>query len=190
MRGRQSHLPEPRVLLRSPAAGDREEFLEAMRASRNLHRPWLDPPTTDDAFEALLRRVTEDFFEPLFVVRRRDGALLGFFNLSWIIRGPLQSAFLGYGAVAAHAGQGYMTEGMELTLLRAFVEMNLHRIEVNIQPGNAASIALAQRCGLKREGYSVRYLKVGGAWRDHERWAITVEDWRARPRRAGRRAGA
>jgi [ribosomal protein S5]-alanine N-acetyltransferase len=182
MRGRQSRLPEPRVLVRSPTAGDREEFLEAMRASRNLHHPWLDPPTTDDAFDALLRRVSEDFFEPLFVVRRRDGALLGFFNLSWIIRGPLQSAFLGYGAVAAHAGHGYMTEGLELTLLRAFAEMNLHRIEVNIQPGNAASIALARRCGFEREGYSVRYLRVGGAWRDHERWAITVEDWHARAR--------
>jgi ribosomal-protein-alanine N-acetyltransferase len=170
------------VLLRSPTAQDRTQFLEAMRASRALHHPWLDPPRTPEAFEALLARVHDDFFEPLFVVRSHDGALLGFVNFSWIIRGPLQSAFLGYGAVAAHAGQGYMTEGMQLTLRRAFMEMDLHRVEANIQPGNAASIALARRCGFKREGYSVRYLKVGGSWRDHERWAITVEDWRARQR--------
>ena len=151
-----------------------------MRASREFHHPWLEPPTTPEAFDVLLRRVNQEFFEPLFVERLEDGALLGFFNLSWIIRGPLQSAFLGYGAVAAYAGHGYMTEGMQLTLLHSFSDMNLHRIEANIQPGNEPSIALARRCGFQREGYSVRYLRVGGAWRDHERWAITREDWRGR----------
>jgi [ribosomal protein S5]-alanine N-acetyltransferase len=170
----------PRVLLRSPTSEDRDEYLEAMRASRALHRPWLDPPTTPQAFDRLLARVHEEPFEPLLLVRLQDGALLGFFNLSWIIRGPLQSAFLGYGAVAAHAGRGYMTEGMELVLQHAFVELGLHRLEANIQPGNEASLALARRCGFEREGYSVRYLRLGGVWRDHERWAITVEAWQAR----------
>ena len=119
----------------------------------------------------------------MLVRRREDGAIVGFFNISQIIRGPLQSAFLGYGGVAAHAGQGYMTEGMELVLERAFTELALHRLEANIQPGNAASIALARRCGFVREGFSERYLKVGGRWRDHERWAIRAELWRSRRRR-------
>ena len=179
MRARRSRLAEPRVRVRSPRPEDQEEFLGAMRASRELHQPWLEPPTTPEAFAVLLRRVHEEFFEPLLVERLQDGALLGFFNFSWIIRGPLQSAFLGYGAVAAHTGHGYMTEGMRLTLRHAFTHMHLHRIEANIQPGNEPSIALARRCGLQREGYSVRYLRVGGSWRDHERWAITVEDWLA-----------
>lgn len=181
----RSRLAEPRVRVRSPRPEDQDEFLRAMRASRKFHHPWLEPPTSPEAFDVLLRRVREDFFEPLLVERVQDGALLGFFNLSWIIRGPLQSAFLGYGAVAAHAGHGYMTEGMRLTLHHAFADMNLHRIEANIQPGNVPSIALARRCGFRREGYSVRYLRVGGAWRDHERWAITVEDWLAHQDDAG-----
>ncbi len=173
----------PRVELRSPTPSDRQPFLTATRASRALHRPWLAPPTTDEAFDALLRRMREEPFEPMFVCRRDDGAIVGFFNVSQIIRGPLQSAFLGYGAVAAHVGRGYMSEGLELVLERAFTKLRLHRLEANIQPGNAASIALVQRHGFVHEGFSARYLKVGGRWRDHERWAIHAELWRER--RAG-----
>jgi [ribosomal protein S5]-alanine N-acetyltransferase len=81
--------------------------------------------------------------------------------------------------VAAYAGQGYMTEAMRLLLREAFSGLDLHRIEANIQPGNKPSIALAKRCGFELEGFSPRYLKVGGRWRDHERWAIRAETWRA-----------
>jgi RimJ/RimL family protein N-acetyltransferase len=48
----------------------------------------------------------------------------------------------------------------------------LHRLEANIQPGNRASIALARACGFEQEGYSLRYLKIGGRWQDHERGAL------------------
>jgi ribosomal-protein-alanine N-acetyltransferase len=51
-------------------------------------------------------------------------------------------------------------------------------VEANIQPQNRASIPLVKRAGFVREGYSRRYLKNGGQWRDHERWAILYDDWR------------
>jgi ribosomal-protein-alanine N-acetyltransferase len=173
-----------RVRLRSLGAGDRDAFVAAMRASRAMHHAWVGPPTTAAAFGELLERARSESFEAMLVCRLEDGAIVGYFNVSQIVRGPLQSAFLGYGGVAPYSGQGYMTEGMMLVLRRAFGELGLHRLEANIQPGNHASIALARRCGFVREGFSERYLKVGGRWQDHERWAIRAEQWRAAGRRS------
>ena len=71
-----------------------------------------------------------------------------------------------------------MTEALQLALRHAFRALKLHRVEANIEPGNEASIALVRGAGFTREGFSRRYLKHGGRWRDHERWALLREDWR------------
>jgi ribosomal-protein-alanine N-acetyltransferase len=71
-----------------------------------------------------------------------------------------------------------MLEGVGLVLSRAFGPLRLHRVEANVQPGNERSKALVRRLGFTKEGYSERYLKIGGRWRDHERWAILAENWR------------
>jgi [ribosomal protein S5]-alanine N-acetyltransferase len=166
-----------RVYITPPAAADEAEFVAAMRASAALHRPWLSPPRTPETFRGYLSRAQAASFDGNLVRRSDDGALVGYFNISEIIRGALQGAFLGYGAVAMYAGRGYMRAGLELVLQRAFVELGLHRLEANIQPANTASIALVRGAGFVREGFSPRFLKIDGAWRDHERWAIRFEQW-------------
>ena len=71
-----------------------------------------------------------------------------------------------------------MTAGLRAVMRRAFGPLGLHRLEANIQPENLSSVALVRRLGFRLEGFSPRYLKIGGRWRDHERWAITREDFR------------
>ena len=93
-------------------------------------------------------------------------------NVSEIVHGSLRSAYLGYYAFVPHAGRGLMREGLALVIRDSFRRLRLHRLEANIQPGNTASRALVRRLGFRREGYSPGYLKIGGRWRDHERWAV------------------
>jgi ribosomal-protein-alanine N-acetyltransferase len=179
-----------RVYLRPPRASDRQAFLAAVAASRQLHRGWVLPPATAAGFATYLAR----FAGPqsrnparatnvgCLVCRADDDSPVGVYNLSEIVRGSFHSAYLGYYALAPHAAAGYMGEGLALLLAVAYRGLKLHRVEANIQPSNAPSIALVRRAGFTREGFSRRYVKIGGRWRDHERWAMLAEDWRARRR--------
>lgn len=172
--------PSSRVFLRSPIRTDRDEFISLMRASRAFHSPWATAPTDDERFVAYLADSRRTDFEAMLLCRSEDGAIIGFFNLSQIVRRGFQSAYLGYAVGKPFAGQGYMRDGLELVLRHVFTTLRLHRVEANIQPTNANSLALARGAGFRREGFSPRYLKIGGRWRDHERWAILAEEWRAR----------
>ena len=175
------------VCLRPPESQDAAEYTKLNRASVRFYRGLATPMTTSRRFDDYVRRCEGPDFEGFLVCRREDGAIVGSINLSQISRGGFLSAYLGYQVGAPFAGRGYMTEALALALRIAFTRLKLHRVEANIQPNNVASIALVRRAGFSLEGYSRRYLKIDGRWRDHERWAILVDDWRAGVRRGKRR---
>jgi [ribosomal protein S5]-alanine N-acetyltransferase len=166
-----------RVYLRRPDSGDAEEIIAIVRASRSLHRPWVYPPETRPAFTEYLHRNSDQSYLGLLICRRQDDRIVGMANLSQIFRAGFQNAYLGFWVTAEFTGQGYMTEGLRLVLRYTFETVKLHRLEANVQPANEPSKALIKRCGFRYEGFSPRYLKIGGRWRDHERWAILREDW-------------
>ena len=168
-----------RDILEAPAARRRTEFLRAVARSTRLHRGLAAPPRTPTAFNAYLKRIRSSSHLGYWVLTP-DGELGGVINISEIVRGPFQSAYLGYYAFSPHEGHGYMSQGLRAAIGEAFVVHGLHRLEANIQPRNLASRRLVRRLGFRREGFSPKYLKVGGRWRDHERWALTREDWRSR----------
>jgi ribosomal-protein-alanine N-acetyltransferase len=172
-----------RVFLRTPRRGDLQESIALNRASLRLHRGLVYPATQAAEFVTFLKRCRRADSVCCFVCRVEDGAIVGSINLSQIYGGAFRSAYLGYYVGEQFAGQGYMTDALQLMLRYAFEDLQLHRLEANIQPGNIASLALVKRAGFACEGYSRRYLKIGGRWRDHERWAILAEDWKAAQRR-------
>ncbi|MFJ2649962.1 GNAT family N-acetyltransferase [Streptomyces sp. NPDC087420] len=166
----------PRTYLSPYRQEDMDEFTSLARESRELHHPWLFPPTRAEDYTPYARRLVEDPTRTGFLVRARDDdRIAGFININNIVQGAFHSGALGYGAFAHAAGRGLLSEGLGLVVRHAFGPLGLHRLEANIQPANAASIALVRRAGFRLEGFSPDFLLIDGAWRDHERWAITAE---------------
>lgn len=171
-------------ILEGPSSERRGEFLAAVARSRKLHRHWARPPGTVKEFKENLKRLQSEAHTAYWICTE-DGELAGVININEIVRGVFCSGYLGYYAFVPHNGRGYMKRGLCAVLAEAFRHQALHRLEANIQPDNEASRQLVQRCGFRLEGFSPRYLKLAGRWRDHERWAITVEEWKAQSRKAG-----
>ena len=168
-----------RIALRPPRASDAAQYIALNNRSRRFHAGLVSPPRTNAAFRQLLLRSGNAQSRCWFIIRRLDHALLGAVEISQIIGGNFRSAYLGYHIGAPYARQGYMREALIAVLGLAFGRLRLHRLEANIQPRNHASIRLVKSLGFHREGYSPRYLKIAGRWRDHQRWALLRDEWRA-----------
>lgn len=158
------------VYLRKPAYEDKESLIAAYQRSEDLHSPYTFAPTDVDAY------ITQ---ENRYLLCHKDHhEIVGTFNISNIVRGWFQSAYLGYEVFSPFQQQGFMQQGMQLIIEEAFTSLNLHRLEANIQSDNIASIKLVAKSGFVKEGYSKNYLRIGGKqWKDHERWAIVNECW-------------
>lgn len=168
---------EGRVAIRYICLADFDELSVLHQESAEMLARWMPGPpvVTYENFEGYLSRFDGPLHEGFLICRSDSGAIVGRVNVNNIIRGTHQSATIGYSAYASTTGRGYLTEGLRLLVGYAFGEMELHRLEANIQPSNTASLSLIERVGFKREGYSPRFQFIDGAWRDHERWAITTE---------------
>ncbi|WP_261305808.1 GNAT family N-acetyltransferase [Paenibacillus andongensis] len=93
--------------------------------------------------------------------------IVGSIALNNIVRGAFQSCHLGYRMDGKLLNRGLMTEGLKAIIAYAFEEMNLHRIEANIMPRNAASLKVVEKLGFYEEGLALKYLKIHGVWEDH-----------------------
>lgn len=179
---RRAVATRPGTYLRKPAHADGAEFVARCRASREHLVPWVHPAEDVPAYRSWMAQGRRADAEQFLVCRRNDDTLAGFVTLDTIVVGTLQSAAIGWAGFDGSVGHGHLTDGVEMVLEVAFTQLRLHRVEANIQPGNHRSRRLALRCGFTLEGFSPRYLWIDGQWRDHERWAVIVDDWRTRRR--------
>ena len=172
-----------RVTIRRLTPEDREEFVALVRESVGLLEPWVRLPDTSQKFDAYIKRFDGVTAYCILVCVRETGDIAGTITVSDIIRGPYQRATIGYNAFINTARQGFMSEGLEMVVRFAFQDLNLHRLEADIQPGNTPSKKFAKKLGFRREGYSPDFVCIDGDWKDHERWAIinkritTAQKW-------------
>lgn len=164
------------ISIRDLKIEDKDEFISAMQRSKFLHHPWVQAPSNTKEFLDYFHRQQQQNQKSYLAYNEMDH-IVGVFNINEIVRGCFQSAYLGFYVVADFSNKGYMSSGLNLVLEKAFNELKLHRLEANIQPENIPSIRLVRNNGFRYEGFSPRYLKINDEWRDHERWAITLEDY-------------
>ena len=97
-------------------------------------------------------------------------------TIGGVVRGPLQSAWIGYWVDSSLAGKGVATSAVALALTYAFNEAGLHRIEATIAPENVASRAVVGHLGFRHEGLLKQYLDIDGGWHDHDLYALTSDE--------------
>jgi len=147
-------------------------YQDFLTRNESYHKPWVYHSFKQEYYDHYLKRIKRGVLQGCFIIDLQTNSLVGVININNILLGPMRMASLGYYGDAAYAGKGYMTEGMGLVLKYAFEDLGLHRLEANIQPENTPSIKLVQKLGFRKEGFSPKYLQIGGKWCDHERWAI------------------
>jgi [ribosomal protein S5]-alanine N-acetyltransferase len=166
----------PSIEIKPVTRSDAAELIQANIESRLHHAPWMQPFTDAEGFEEWFDGLFTGVNVGLIARSIQSGGIVGVMNLSQIFRKGFQNAYLGYYGMITFARRGLMTEAVRLTANYAFDEIGLHRLEANVQPANLPSIALMQRVGFRKEGFSPRYLRINGVWCDHERWALLADD--------------
>ncbi|MEM7295922.1 MAG: GNAT family protein, partial [Pseudomonadota bacterium] len=162
-----------RMSLRLPQHGDFRAWSSLRLSSRDFLAPW-EPKWSEDHLtrkrftnrvDWAQRSISSGSALPLFLIRRRDDAILGALTLDNIRRGPAQSGSVGYWIGQPHARHGYMREALEAVVQHAFSQLGLSRLEAACLEANAPSRGLLERAGFKYEGVAQSYLQINGRWR-------------------------
>ena len=175
-----------RIALRAFAPGDVSELTALRVRNRDFLGPW-EPRRSEGFFTEAGQRaeIERDRHEwvadrtyAFAVVERDGGAMRGRIALANVVRGAWENATLGYFVDEEVGGRGYASEAVSLALDFAFGPCRLHRVQAAVMPKNARSRRVLEKNGFRHEGFSPRYLRLDGDWRDHNLFAITIEELR------------
>lgn len=109
------------------------------------------------------------------VVDEADGALLGSVGVHNIDPESGRCS-AGYWVAAQARGRGIAARALRLLCGFAFDELAVHRIELWIEPVNAASLRVAEAVGFHREGLLRSFMHVGGERRDMLMYSLLPDD--------------
>lgn len=193
----QTTLTEGEVGLRPIRLRDAKAWREVRR--RNLH--WLEqweatvpeeghmageiPASYSVMLRTLHRQARMGRVVPWVVTYQ--GELVGQLTIGGIAFGSLRSAYIGYWIDERVAGRGIMPTAVAMALDFCFEELELHRVEIQIRPENAASRRVVEKLEIPEEGLRRSFLHINGDWRDHICYAVIagerpqgfVNHWRA-----------
>lgn len=168
------------VVLREFRAGDLEDVLAVVGDDRVT--AWLSFDSRNRVqAEAMLasveeRRQIQPRTEYYLAITRTGGddRCVGFVRLAL---DGVEAGKIGYAVAADHWGQGYATDAARTIIDYGFRELRLHRISAAIGPANAASIHMAERLGMAREGVIRHHVHTNGVWRDSVLFSVLADEW-------------
>ncbi len=187
-RRRKVRIETERMALRPPQHSDYRQWSSLRRDSADFLKPW-EPTWADDHLSRkgftnrvywAQRSIAGGSALPLFLIRRKDDALLGAITIDNIRRGPSQAATCGYWIGQPFARHGYMREALLAVVHYGFSTLDLSRIESACLPENLASRGVLEKCGYKYEGVAQSYLQINGRWRNHVLYANLRGDRRGK----------
>lgn len=159
--------------LRPLAPGDAKELAAAYSRNRAHLAPW--EPLREDAFftEAgqsadIAKRIESSEAGSGYSLGLFDGdTIVGRFNLAGIVRGPFQSAGLGYWVDGQYTGRGLASATVKTIVRMARDDLGLHRVEASTLLHNQASQRVLLNAGFQQIGMAPDYLQIAGRWQDH-----------------------
>jgi ribosomal-protein-serine acetyltransferase len=107
-----------------------------------------------------------------------DGTLVGgvVFRVMDLSQG---TAEIGCSLEPAAAGKGLMTRAVRVIIDWAVEDLGVHRFEWRAASANTASIAVAKRLGMRRDGILRELYLRNGERHDIEVWSVLAPEWRA-----------
>jgi ribosomal-protein-alanine N-acetyltransferase len=153
-----------------------------LAANREFIAPW-DPVRPDEYYtetgQATVLGTALEAYErgaayPCVILD--DDRIAGRINLNTVVRGPFQSASVGYWVDSARTGRGVATAAVAHLARVAFDDLGLHRLEAGTLLHNVASQRVLARNGFARFGLAPRYLKIAGEWQDHLLFQLLSDD--------------
>lgn len=90
---------------------------------------------------------------------------------------------IGFNLARDQQGKGYAAEAVSSVLDYAFDVLELHRVIAVTDCENAASVALLERVGMRREGHFIQNIWFKGKWGDEYHYAVLRHEWTHRRRR-------
>jgi RimJ/RimL family protein N-acetyltransferase len=180
-------LSTSRLHLRAPRAEDAGAMF-AIYADPRVCRylPWGAWTSIDVAHERTGRYVREMAAGEsvcLLIVRKQDGAVVGDCTL-FNIDAQCRRAEVGFALATAAWGQGIVHEAVGALIRHAFEDMDLHRVEADIDPRNTASARSLERLGFVREGLLRERWIVDGEVSDSAFYGLLRREWAGEPARA------
>ncbi len=177
----QLPLRTERLLLRPLRESDAAALYE-IHADPTVMRYWSSPVWTsiDQAHAAIARNVAglaSGEHLRLGLERLEDCTIIGhcsLFNLS----SECRRAEIGYALAASAWRQGYMNEALDALVRYGFAQLDLNRIEADVDPRNTASAAVLERLGFVREGLLRERWVVSGEVSDSALYGLLRKDWR------------